>query len=406
VSVDFSLFNLLLIIVVGFVGGTLSSQMGYPPVLGELTVGMILGPPLLGLVHTDDGVQVLGQMGIIFLMVFAGSRMDLSPLVTNARQGLLVTLCGFLLPLGFGYAAIRLFGGDNAAGLLVGTIIGTTALASVARITIDFHLLDNRIGQVLMSVAFFSVAAVLVSFAIVSSTINQGFSPFSIMVVLVRAVLFLALAAILGQLVFPQIYQLLHRLGVSARTDIYTVVLLKAIAFAWLAQVLGLHIILGAFMAGMFLRVDLFRPGLHNELFAGIRDTALGLLAPIFFVSSGFSVSFSIFTSNIALLVAIVSVAIVGKVLGGWVAFVISRHDWREGLVVGLGMNGRGGVDVVMAGVSFHQLHAISQDMFTALIFTALTTTLIVPPTLKIGLAWLNAMDTRQSAAEVTETTA
>ncbi|NJL54432.1 cation:proton antiporter [bacterium] len=405
VNVDFSLINLLFIIIVGFVGGTCSSRMGYPPVLGELTAGMIFGPPVFGLVHADDGVHVLGQLGVIFLMVFAGSRIDLPNLVNNARQGLIATLCGFLLTFGLGYAGIRLLGGDSTSGLIVGTIIGTTALASVARIIVDFQLLESRIGQVLMSVAFFSVAVVLIIFAAVSSSVTNGeFSLLSLLTVLAQAILFLVIAGTLGQMVFPQIYRILHRLGIAARTDLYTIVLLKAIALAWLAQALGLHIILGAFMAGMFLHSELFRPGLFNELFAGIRDTALGLLAPIFFVAAGFSVSFGIFTSNLLLLIVIVLAAIIGKVLGGWLAFVINRQDWREGLVVGLGMNGRGGVDVVMAGVSFHQLQAISQDTFTALIFTALITTMIVPPTLKAGLAWLTYTATQRTATDATET--
>lgn len=396
-SVDFSLINLLFIMIAGFVGGTFSSRLGYPPVLGELTVGMIFGPPVFGLVYADDGVQVLGQLGVIFLMVFAGSRIDVLHLVQNARQGLIATFCGFLLPFILGYTGIYLLGGNNITGLFVGTIISTTALASVARIVVDFQLLKSPIGQVLMGVAFFSVALVLIVFAVVSSSISsEQFSPLPLLTVLAQSTLFLAIATTLGHFVFPQIYQLLRQLGISARTDLYTIILLKAVAFAGLAQILGLHLILGAFMAGMFLRAEMFQPGLFDELFAGIRDAALGLLAPIFFVAAGFSVSFSIFFSDLPLLIMIILAAVVGKVLGGWLAFVISGQSWREGLIVGLGMNGRGGVDVVMAGVSFHQLQAISQDVFTALIFTALITTMIVPPALKIGLDWLDRADAKR----------
>jgi Kef-type K+ transport system membrane component KefB len=132
----------------------------------------------------------------------------------------------------------------------------------------------------------------------------------------------------------------------------------------------------------------MFEKDTYQDIFMVVRDVALGFLAPIFYVSAGFNVNFSVFTSNPALVVTVVTVSLIGKFLGGSLFYLMTGRSWREAIVIGLGMNARGSIDIIVAGVGL-QLGIITQDLFTSLIVSIFIGTLSVPLLLKLGVDWL-----------------
>lgn len=386
---EFSFLNMLLILLVGWLAGRIVTRLGYPSVLGELAAGIIFGPPLLNMIHGDAGITLLGRIGILMMMLFIGTRVSPRDLVKASGAALWATLGGFLLPFILGLLAILAFRGTTNAGLMVGTVISVTALATVPRIVVDLKLVETRIGQTLMAVALFSVVVVLVAFSAVTGIVEAGGVRLGeVLLVVAKSVLFIILVTALGMYGFPVIGDLMGRANLTGRTDDLTFAILIASAVAFLAELFGLSFILGAFLAGLFLREEMFEKGVFTDLLTVVRDVALGFLAPIFFVSAGFRVSFEVFRTNPLLVVVIVLVALVGKVAGGVLAYRLTGRSWREGFVVGLGMNGRGGVDIIMAGVGL-ELGVISRDIFTALVVTTFITTLSAPILLKLGADWL-----------------
>ena len=103
---NFSLTNLLLILLIAWFAGYFVARVGYPPVLGELAAGMIFGPPLLNLIHPDDGTLVLGKLGVLLMMLFIGMSIKLKDLVRSLRTAIAAALGGFLLPFLLGYLAL------------------------------------------------------------------------------------------------------------------------------------------------------------------------------------------------------------------------------------------------------------------------------------------------------------
>jgi Kef-type K+ transport system membrane component KefB len=155
----------------------------------------------------------------------------------------------------------------------------------------------------------------------------------------------------------------------------------------------GLHAILGAFLAGLFLREGIvLTPSLSQDLNKVVHDISIGFLAPIFFVTAGFSITLEVFRTELPLLVAIVGVAIVGKIIGTALFYLPTRNGWREGLVVGAGMNGRGAVEIIIAEIGL-TMGLISQEIFSILVFMAIFTTALVPVMLKWGVDWLRRND-------------
>lgn len=366
-------------------------RLGYPHVIGELLAGIIFGPPLLGLVHGDPAVTVLGRMGILMMVLFIGTRVDPKDLLRSAGGAILPTVGGFLVPFVLGYFAVTmLLGGNTNAGLLVGTVMGTTALVTMSRFVTDLNLLDTKLGQTLMAIALLSIIVVLVTFSAILGIVDSGgVKAAGIALVLGKAIAFLVLVVLLGVYVFPVLGRL-H--GKVARhpgsTDELTVAVLFALGTAFLAERFGLSFILGSFLAGLFLREDMFEKGTFANVLSGVRDVSLGLLAPIFYVSAGFNVSFAVLR-NPLLIGTVVVVALFGKFFGGLLSSLVGGKSWREAAVTGVGMNARGSIDIIVAGVALDR-GIVARDFYTALITMIFFANLVVPILLRLGRDWLD----------------
>lgn len=168
----------------------------------------------------------------------------------------------------------------------------------------------------------------------------------------------------------------------------FTLILIISFGYAELAELAGMHSILGAFMAGLFIKDNLFPKNIAREVQKSFYDVSIGFMAPIFFVSAGFNVNINVFQTDLVLLLSIVFVAIAGKILGTMLFYLPSGHGWREGITVGAGMNGRGAVEIIIAGIGL-EMGIIDQNIFSILVFMAIFTTFTVPFMLKWATTWL-----------------
>jgi Kef-type K+ transport system membrane component KefB len=175
----------------------------------------------------------------------------------------------------------------------------------------------------------------------------------------------------------------------------FTFALLAALIMGFLAEMVGLHLIIGAFLAGQFVRKEVIEPKLYQKLHDRFFSIIYGFLGPIFFVSLSFHVSLDLPARDWWFLAAIVLVAILGKVAGCGLPVLLVKRDWREAAVIGLGMNGRGAVELIVAkavlllSFTLSQVGVIrepllTQSQFTILILMAFITTLIAPISLRL----------------------
>jgi Kef-type K+ transport system membrane component KefB len=183
----------------------------------------------------------------------------------------------------------------------------------------------------------------------------------------------------MGLKIFPLAWRKLSELGLTNRTFYATVLLLITLLFAELAELAGLHAIVGAFLAGMFIREAIgVERRLAGELTELVRDISIGFLAPIFFLTAGFSVTLDVFSNALTMLVVVTVLAIVTKIIGTSSFYLLTGNGWREGLVIGAGMNGRGAVEIILAQIALSRV-IISQEIFYVLVFMAIFTTATDP---------------------------
>lgn len=399
---ELSLLNLLLVLLSAWIAGSVISRFGYPAIFGELLVGIVLGPPLLGLLHGGEALEVLAEVGVLLMMLYIGMEIDPKELFKASWGGFLAAIGGFITPFALTYVVVTMvFGGTLMAGLFVGIAAGVTSLATKSRILADLKLLDTRIAHVMMAGALVADSLSLVVFAAILSLVDVGTLEVSrLLIVGVEVTVFFVVTIFMGLKVFPIMWQQLSRFGLANRTFHATLLLLITILFAEMAELAGLHAILGAFLAGLFVREGIgVERRLANELTDLVRDMSIGFLAPIFFVMAGFHVSLDVFVTSLPLLLSVIVVATVGKILGTALFYLASGNGWREGITIGAGMNGRGAVEIIIAEIAL-TAGIISQEIFSVLVFMAIFTTATVPIFLKWGTDWLQRRGELQRSSD------
>ncbi|AFO56044.1 cation:proton antiporter [Natrinema sp. J7-2] len=394
-TVSIDILSLLLVLSVAWVFGAIAERFGYPTMMGELFAGIAFGPALFGLLRPSELLSVLSELGVFLLMVYVGMEVDLRELFELGPQSLLIAFGAFVIPFGLGYAAGVWLGVSVGAALFLGLAMAATSLATKSRILADLNLLDTRIANVLLGGALASDVGVLIAFAGVDSYVTVGsFDPTEIAMILLQAIGFFAVTLLIGYQFLPIAWRSIERqrerYGFVDRTTAFTFALLVSLLFAYLATLADLHMIIGGFVAGMFLRQADVETGLYEHMHTVMYDLAMGLFAPIFFVTVGFEISFGVFFDSVAVLAGLVVIAFVGKIVGSWLFSLPTSLTSREGLVVGFGMNGRGTVEIIIAQVAF-EAGVIDAEMFSFLVFIAVFTTALVPVTVTWGVRLLES---------------
>lgn len=379
---------LALVLAAAMLGGRVAVRFGYPSILGEIAAGILLGPPIIGLLEGNEAIGVLGEFGVLLMMLYIGMHLDLGDLRRASIPGLLAAIGGFVVPAGLGFALMVGFGRSPLEALFVGLAMGVTSLATKSRILVDLKILDTRIAHVLVAGALLSDLAVLVIFAaVLGPGAADGISLATGAIAGLKALGFGLAAVLVGLLVLPRVKRLVGGRELDRHMTLLAVIIFGLLT-AYAAELAGIHAILGAFVAGLLLDGEVMGAKVNRDVQQKLSMLSVGVLAPFFFVSAGFHVSLDVFRTDLGLLLAVIVVATLGKIVGTAVFYVFSRNGWREGVVIGAGMNGRGAVEIIVAEIALAQ-GLIGQDVFSILVFMALFTTATVPVLLTLGVRWL-----------------
>jgi Kef-type K+ transport system membrane component KefB len=203
-------------------------------------------------------------------------------------------------------------------------------------------------------------------------------------------VVFFGLTIILGHFVIPRITRKLH----DREGRAFTFAIASALTMAYLAELAGLHLIIGAFLAGQYVRKEVMDQKIYAVIFDRFYGISYGFLVPVFFASLSFHLHFYWDLSFVFFAFMLTLVAILGKLIGCGLGFGVFRHNLWESAIVGFGMNGRGAVELVVASVVLKLSDELvssktvaepllTQEQFSALILMAFITTLMAPITLK-----------------------
>jgi Na+:H+ antiporter len=383
------------------VGGHLAERMGQPAVLGELVVGIVLGN--LGLVgigwlepiKADATLDILARLGVVILLFEVGLESTVREMLQVGGRSLVVAVLGVVVPwgLGWGVGALFLPGHSVYVHIFLGAVLTATSVGITARVLRDLGRTQSPEARIILGAAVIDDVLGLVILAVVAGIIaaadvGASLSAAQIGAVLGKATLFLVGALWLGLRASPRLFR------ASARLRGEGVLLSTALVFcfvlAWLASVLGLAPIVGAYAAGLILEPVHYRDFAdkgERPLEELVRPIA-SFLVPVFFVVIGMRVDLAALARGdvLGLAAALTLAAIAGKQVCGLGGLGAPLDRWS----IGIGMVPRGEVGLIFAnlglGLTVRGEPVIDSGIYAAVIVMVMVTTLVTPPALKWSL--------------------
>ncbi len=369
--------------------GFLSTKLRQPAVLGELLVGLLLGPTLIDLTHmavvTDthlgEVVSELGELGVLVLMFLAGLELEMRDLTRSGKVSAFSGILGVLVPVGMGLLVGEIAGMDFSHAMFLGLTLGATSVSISAQTLMEMKMLRSRVGLGLLGAAVFDDILVILLLSGYLA-IETGGSGLQLIIVLGKMIIFLLLSVAFGLWILPAITRVISRLPISQ--GVLTLAIIILLVYGLAAELVGgMAAITGTFLAGMMFG----RTPEKGKIEEGLRALAYAFFVPIFFVNIGLSVDLHAINLTVLwLFLGISAVAILGKIIGAGVGARIGGFTWRESLQMGIGMVSRGEVGLIVAKVGLDQ-GLLNNNIFSAIVGMVLVTTLVTPPMLRASFS-------------------
>jgi Kef-type K+ transport system membrane component KefB len=376
------LLFLTIILFLAKLGGFISSSLRQPSVLGELMVGLLLGPSLLNILHLpvfenpniESIVESLAEIGVLLLMFVAGLELHLSELARNSKVSAFAGVFGVLLPIGLGWGVGMAFGFQTSHALFLGLALGATSVSISAQTLIELKALRSRVGLGLLGAAVFDDILVILLLSTFLALQVGGNGLIEVLWILLRMVIFLILSVLFGLYGLPRLTRLISPLPISQ--GIVTLALIIMFLYGFAAELLGgMAAITGSFLAGL-----MFSRSFEKErLERGISALAYSFFVPIFFVNIGLTVNVRELGSGVFwLLIAIVIAAVVGKLFGAGLGARLAGFSWLESAQLGAGMVSRGEVGLILASVGLNE-GLMTANEFSAVVGMVIISTILTP---------------------------
>jgi Kef-type K+ transport system membrane component KefB len=390
------LAGLTLVLAAAHTLGTVADRLGFAPVVGELLTGLVLGPSLLGLVAPNvtsivvpvpDRLAALASLGLILLLVLAGTEVDVQTVRRYVRPTIALatgaSVVPFLLGLALGWVLpVRFLVTPEQRlpfALFLATALSISAVPVAVRVLIDLDAMDRIVGQLTLTVAVVIDAVGWIALTIVSDIARVGqIDPLGVGRTLVGLGGFVGVAGILG----PPVVDTLFNVTAYVRSPVLTgfsIVIVVGLAMAGGSLALGLEAVLGAFLAGVLVRNHL--DAAAERVF---QIVTLGLFAPIFFATAGLRVDpGGLFTLETLLVAGVtLAVAVLGKGLGVVLGATFTDLSGPETVCLAIGLNARGAMELVVAALGL-AIGILTPTIYAVIVLVAIVTSVMTPPLLR-----------------------
>jgi Kef-type K+ transport system membrane component KefB len=382
------LTSLLVLIVVARLLGQIFHRFNQPAIIGEMLAGVILGPSLLHLIEADAALSGIAEFAVFLIVLSAGLEMNFRDVIDSLRgKGIVIALLGFVIPLAGGMLVGVAFGLDVMRTVFLGLCVSITALPVTVSILKSFNLLDSDIARYSVATAIFNDIMALLALGIILNLPEQkslqavGFSFLNASWKLVVLCIFiLGFNWMIQKIIEKGVHierlseKLVELIGSEA---LFGILLLFVLAFGSVSAALGFHFVIGAFFGALLIDHKFFLASRYHELDLTLRSITGGFLAPVFFAYLGLEFDIGVIESfwfvSVVLLVSIGT-----KIFAGWLGGRILRLSQPESLGIGIILNGRGVMELVIASIAYER-GFIGQDLFSVLVLMGVVTTMITP---------------------------
>ncbi|HEX9981366.1 MAG TPA: cation:proton antiporter [Flavobacterium sp.] len=398
------LAQIITIILVARFFGWAFRKIGQPSVIGEIIAGIVLGPSVVGMYFPEfsqllfpaaslGNLQFLSQIGLILFMFVIGMELDLKVLKNKANEAIVISHASIVIPFALGitlaYFVYHRFAPEGieflSFSLFLGIAMSITAFPVLARIVQERGIHKTRLGTIVITCAAADDITAWCLLAAVIAIVKAGTFVSSIYVML------LALGYVLAMLyiVKPFLKRVgdLYPSGTGMSKPVVAIFFMTLILSSYATEVIGIHALFGAFMAGSIMPDN---TRFRNIFIEKVEDVSVILLLPLFFVFTGLRTQVGLINDAYLWQVTgfIILVAVTGKFLGSAIAAKFVGQSWRDSLTIGALMNTRGLMELVVLNIGY-DLGVLTSEIFTMMVIMALVTTFMTGPALDlINMIW------------------
>ena len=381
--------TLCLVLITTSLAGHFSRRIGVPAVIGQLLVGILIGPAVLGWVHNNAFMHTFSEIGVIILMFIAGLESDLGMLKKYFKPALAVAFSGVVFPVVLIYFFGKLFHFSFEQAIFLGVTFSATSVSISVEVLKELKRLKSKEGTTILGAAVIDdiisviILSVLVSMFSNVAKAQGGHHSSNLWMSFLLDALYFVMIFFLFEWIAPKMMRLGEHLKVASSVTLMSIVL--CLGMAWLAEQVGLSDVVGAFFAGVAIAQTPYK----QEVDSNIEPIGYAVFIPVFFVSIGLSISFKGMQNDILFIVLLIIIAILGKQIGCGFGAKMFGLTWNEANIVGAGMVSRGEMALVVANVALNA-GVIDASHYTAMIVVTVITTLIAPVILKIYIQRTN----------------
>jgi Kef-type K+ transport system membrane component KefB/nucleotide-binding universal stress UspA family protein len=398
--------QIILLLLCGRLLGEAMQRIGQPAIMGQLLSGVLLGPSVLGTLwpaaetalfppapEQKAMIDAVSQLGILMLLLLTGMETDLALVRRTGRAAFSVSIAGIAIPflcgVLLGEALPDSMLPDPARRLVTTLFLGTAlAIASVKIVALTIREMDflrRTIGQLIVTAAIIDDTIGWILLSIILGLAGHGTIDLaSVGQSVFGTLLFLVVSFTIGRRVVARLIRWANDNLVSDLPVITTILIIMGV-MALITQAIGVHTVLGAFVAGILVGQS---PILTRHIDEQLRGLIVGLFMPVFFGVAGLQANLAVLADPMILMLALllILIASLGKFSGAFLGGTLGGLNWRECLALGWGMNARGSTEVVVATIGL-SMGALSPTLFTMILVMAVATTMAMPPMLRWSLA-------------------
>lgn len=382
------LTSLLILIVAARLLGHLALRFGLPEMVGEMMAGVLLGPALINAIHPNLALSAISELAVFLIVLSAGLEMNFKEVASAFRgKGLVIGLLGFLVPMVAGVALGVAFGFDVMRSVFLGLAVSITALPVAVKILDGFKLLRSDLAVYAIGAAVFSdVAALLALGVILGLSEERSFMAVFLSILTTGGKLVLLASFILG------VNWAIHRMikggihieripekmvAVLGGEALFGIVVLFVLVFGAVSDALGFHSVIGAFFGALLIDKKFFFASRYSELERTIGSVTNGFLAPVFFAYLGLEIDVASLHS-MQFILALITISVLSKIAAGWIGGRFAGRSPAESLGLGVILNGRGVMGLVIASIAFER-GFIGKGLFSSLVLMSIFTTVLAP---------------------------
>ena len=393
------LLQIITIILTARIFGWFCKKIGQPSVIGEIAAGIFLGPSVVGIFFPEfsgflfplkslGNLQFLSQIGLILFMFIIGMELDLKVLKTKAQEAIVISHASILLPFALGVGLALFMYQDFAPeginflsfALFIGIALSITAFPVLARIVQERGLSKTKLGMMVITCAATDDITAWCILAAVIAIVKAGSFVSSLYTIL------LALAYVFFML--NVVKPFLKRIGdhysykEGLTKPVVGVFFLMLMGSAYCTEVIGIHALFGAFMAGVIMPDNM---NFRNIFIEKVEDVSMVLLLPLFFVFTGLRTQIGLINDPYLWQITgwIIAAAVVGKFVGSALAARFVKQSWRDSLTIGALMNTRGLMELVVLNIGY-DIGVLSPEIFAMMVIMALATTCMTGPAMDL----------------------